>query len=50
MVGTATSELVFTATKDAAQWVQIYGLLRPTVANDDDDEDEYSVGVMVRFV
>ena len=32
MIGTATPELVFTATTDAAQWVQIYGLLRPTDA------------------
>ena len=31
--GTATPELVFTATTDAAQWVQIYGLSRPTNAN-----------------
>ena len=36
VVGTATSELVFAATKDAAQWVQIYGLSRPTDANDDE--------------
>ena len=34
VVGTATPELVFTATTDAAKWVQIYGLLRPTDAND----------------
>ena len=34
VVGTATAELVFTATKDAAQWVQIYDLLTPTDAND----------------
>ena len=34
MVGTATSELVFIATKDFVQWVQIYGLSRPTDAND----------------
>ena len=27
-------ELVFTITTDAAKWVQIYGLLRPTDAND----------------
>jgi len=33
-VGTATSELDLIATKDAAQWVQIYGLLRPTDANE----------------
>ena len=38
VVGTATPELVFTATTDPAKWVQIYGLLRPTDANDDDDE------------
>ena len=38
MVGTVTLELVFTATTDAAQWVQIYGLLRPTDAHDDDDK------------
>ena len=30
MIGTATPELVFTATTDAAKWMQIYGLLRPT--------------------
>ena len=35
MIGTATPELVFTVTTDAAKWVQIYGLLRPTDANDD---------------
>ena len=35
VVGTATPELVFTATTDAAKWVQIYGLLRPTDANED---------------
>ena len=35
VVGTATPELVFTATTDAAQWVQIYGLSRLTDANDD---------------
>ena len=35
MIGTATLELVVTATADAAQWVQIYGLLRRTDANDD---------------
>ena len=34
VIGTATPELVFTATTDAAKWVQIYGLLRPTDAND----------------
>ena len=34
VIGTATPELVFTATTDAAQWVQIYGLLRPTDANE----------------
>ena len=34
VIGTATPELVFTATTDAAKWVQIYGLLRPTVANE----------------
>ena len=27
--------MVFTATTDAVQWVQIYGLSRPTDANDD---------------
>ena len=32
----ATPELVFTATTDTAQWVQIYGLLRPTDDNDDE--------------
>ena len=32
---TATPDLVFTAKKDAAQWVQIYGIERPTDANDD---------------
>ena len=35
MVGTATPELVFTVTTVAAQWVHIYGLLRPTDANED---------------
>ena len=35
MIGTAAPYLVFTATTDAAQWVQIYGLLRPTDANED---------------
>ena len=34
VIGTVTSELVFTATTDTAQWVQIYGLLRPTDANE----------------
>ena len=34
VVGTAPPELVFTATTDAAQWGQIYGLLRPTDVND----------------
>ena len=34
VVGTATPELVFTVTTDAAKWVLIYGLLRPTDAND----------------
>ena len=34
VVGTATPELVFTVTTDAAKWVQIYGLLRPTDANE----------------
>ena len=34
VVGTATPELDFTATKYAAQWVQILGLLRPTDANE----------------
>ena len=34
MAGTATPELVFTATTDAVQWVQIYGLTRLTDAND----------------
>ena len=32
--GHSLCELVFTATTDAAQWVQIYGPLRPTDAND----------------
>ena len=36
VVGTATPELVFTATTDAVQWVHIYGLSRPTDANDDE--------------
>ena len=35
VIGTATPELIFTVTTDAAKWVQIYGLLRPTDANDD---------------
>ena len=35
VIGTATPELVFTATTHTAQWVQIYGLLRLTDANDD---------------
>ena len=30
-----TPELVCTATTDAVQWMQIYGLLRPTDANDE---------------
>ena len=34
VVGTATPELVFTTSSDAAQWVQIYGLLRPTDASE----------------
>ena len=34
VIGTATPKLVFTATTDAAKWVQIYGLLRPTDANE----------------
>ena len=34
VIRTATPELVFTVTTDAAKWVQIYGLLRPTDAND----------------
>ena len=34
MIWTATLEFDFTATTDAAQWVQIYGLLRPTDANE----------------
>ena len=34
VVGTATPELVFTVTTEAAKWVQIYGLLRPTDANE----------------
>ena len=33
-VGSATPELVFTVTADAAKWVQIYGLLRLTDANE----------------
>ena len=41
MIGTATPELVFTATTDAAQWVQIYGLLRPT-----DSSDEYMFRIL----
>ena len=40
VVGTATPELVFTATTDAAKWVQIYGLLRPTDANDEYANDK----------
>ena len=36
MIGTATPELVFIATTGAAKWVQIYSLLRPTDASDDD--------------
>ena len=31
--GLHPGELVFTVTTDAAKWVQIYGLLRPTDAN-----------------
>ena len=31
---TATPELVLTATTDAAQWLQIYSLSRPTDANE----------------
>ena len=34
VIGTATPKYVFTVTTDAAKWVQIYGLLRPTDAND----------------
>ena len=34
VAGTATPELVFTATTDAVQWVQIYDLSRLTDAND----------------
>ena len=34
VVGTVTPELVFTAMTDTVQWVQIYGLSRPTDAND----------------
>ena len=46
VLGTATPESVFTATKAAAQWVQIYGLLRPTDANDDDALHRKLVSVM----
>ena len=34
VIETATPELIFTATTDAAKWVQIYGLLRPTDVNE----------------
>ena len=39
VIETATPELVFTAKTDAAKWVQIYGLLRPTDANELKDEE-----------
>ena len=34
VAGTVTLELVFMATTDAVQWVQIYGLMRLMDAND----------------
>ena len=34
VAGTVTPELIFTATTDAVQWVQIYGLSRLTHANE----------------
>jgi len=37
--GTTTRELIFTATTDAVQLAQIYGLTRLTDANDDDDDN-----------
>ena len=36
----ATPKMVFTATADAVQWVQIYGVTKPTDANDDDNGPE----------
>ena len=37
------SRIVFTATTDAAKWVQIYGLSRPTDANGDINGHTYSL-------
>ena len=50
MIGTATPELVFTATTDAAKWVQIYGLLRLTDANEGIYKPLFLVGELVLLV
>ena len=36
------AELVFTATTDAAKWVQIYGLFRPRDANETNTDKLFS--------
>ena len=44
VAGSATPEVVFAATTDAVQWVQIYGITRLKDAN-----DKYILKIKVNF-